>query len=374
MRAFLSNLNNLFILKVLGVSFLIAFAFTYFLVPVVSIMARRLGAVDKPDNNRKIHRKPTPRLGGIAIYAGIISGVAASLLVLNSMNRTIFIDMKLLTAICIGSTFVMLLGSADDFLSLKPSEKYLGQVIASVIAILFGINFSFLNLPVAGTVSLGFWSYLFTIFWITAMMNMVNFIDGLDGLAAGVSAIAGVSFLFFLVSKQNLTLAILMAALVGGAIGFLKYNFHPAKIFMGDSGSLLLGYIFGVVSISGVLKSMSAFSLLVPLVIMGVPILDTFLAIIRRYFGGKPISEADSKHIHHKLLHRGLSHRTTVLIIYVWSAFLAFTGYAVSYGRSFTKVLLLLVSIFLTTLILIYTGMIEELRIVINERKRQREK
>lgn len=364
--------SNQLYLKGVGLSLLLGMLTSYFLTPPIIVIAKRLGAVDKPDGNRKIHLQPTPRLGGLAIYIGILTGVLGGILIFQSDKKEIMLDFSSLLGILIGATLIVLLGVADDFFSLKPAEKYFGQIAVSLVAVLFGFSISFINLPYHGMVSLGFWSIPVTIFWITAMINILNFIDGLDGLAAGVSAIAGFSFLFYLALKGNYTLSLIIAGLIGASLGFLRYNFYPAKIFMGDSGSMLLGYLFGVVSINGVLKSVSAISLLVPIVIMGAPIIDTLLAIIRRASAGRPITEADSKHIHHRLMHRGLGHKGAVLVIYVWSAFLAFSGVALSFATSpFLKIIYALIALAITIGIVSYTGIFQEIRVVLNERKRK---
>jgi len=356
----------------LFLAFSLGFLTTYFFVPPVMVIARKLGAIDKPDGERKIHKRPIPRLGGVAIYIGILTGILSGAGYLFFKKQAILLNPHNLIGIMIGSTFITLLGIADDFFSLKPSEKYLGQIAGAFIAIFFGFTISFLNLPACATFALGYWAIPVTIFWITAMINIMNFIDGLDGLAAGVASIAGLSFLAYLLQKQNVTLALIVAALIGSSLAFLRYNFYPAKIFMGDSGSMLLGYLFGVISVNGVIKSLSAFSLLVPIVIMGVPIIDTFLAILRRASAGKPITEADSKHIHHTLLHRGLGHRAAVIIIYIWSAILAFAGYMVSGpGAKIEKILYLVGAFFITVVIVSYTGLIKEIRIVRNERRKK---
>jgi UDP-GlcNAc:undecaprenyl-phosphate GlcNAc-1-phosphate transferase len=336
------------------------------------VIAKKLGAIDKPDGKRKIHTRPIPRLGGVAIFIGIFTGVLGGAGYLFLKHQAILLDPKNLIGIFIGSSFILLLGIADDFFSLKPAEKYLGQIAGSFLAIFFGFTISFLNLPTGGTLVLGYWSIPATIFWITAMINIMNFIDGLDGLAAGVAAIAGTSFLAYLLLKQSVTLALIVSALVGSTLAFLRYNFYPAKIFMGDSGSMLLGYLFGVISVNGVVKSLSAFSLLVPIVIMGVPVIDTFLAILRRASAGRPITEADSKHIHHSLLHRGFGHRGAVILIYFWSAALAVAGYVVSGPESdLIKIVVLAVAFMVTVAIVSYTGLIKEIRIVRNERRKK---
>lgn len=366
----ISKLNQPLISKTLLAVFFVSFLVCYFLVPAVAVIANKLGAVDKPDGKRKIHKKATPRLGGVAIYLGVLTGMFTGIFYLMSRKNLIYVETSQILALVIGSTFVVLIGAADDFFNLKPYEKYIGQLAAALIAILFGTSISFINLPYVGTVSLGIWSYVITVFWITAMMNVMNFIDGLDGLAAGVSSIAGLSFLAYLLIKGNLTLSVVVVALIGASLAFLRYNSFPASIFMGDSGSLLLGYILGVVTISGVLKSMSFFSLLVPIIVMGVPILDTFLAIVRRISEKKPITEADSKHIHHRLLHKGLSHRTAVYIIYLWSLILAFSGFALSFSSDLIKTLFFVFAVIFTGFVLWYTGLLEEVRIVRSERKK----
>lgn len=371
MKQFAFLLNNPALLKSLGTSLLLGFLTSYFLIPPIIVVARRLGAVDRPDGKRKIHTNPTPRLGGIAIYAGILTGILSGIVMLIAAKQSIYVEMSSLLGIFVGASFIVLLGVADDFFSLRPLEKYLGQIASAFIAIIFGYSISFINLPYFGMVSLGFWSIPITLFWITAMINIINFIDGLDGLAAGVSAIAGASFLIHLVIKGNFTLSLIVASLIGASLGFLRYNFYPARIFMGDSGSMLLGYLFGVISINGVLKSVSALSLLVPIVVMGVPIVDTFLAIVRRASAGRPITEADSKHIHHRLMHKGLGHKGAVIVIYIWSAFLAFSGVALSFtSSSFLKVVYTLIALIFTIAIVSFTGILEEIRIVLNERKR----
>lgn len=360
------------IIESLFLSFSLGFLTTYFFVPPVMVIATKLGAIDKPDGQRKIHKKPIPRLGGVAIYIGILTGVLGGVGYLFLKKQTILLDPRNLIGIMIGATFIVLLGIADDFFSLKPSEKYLGQIAGAFIAIFFGFTISFFNLPTGSTFALGYWSIPVTIFWITAMVNIMNFIDGLDGLAAGVATIAGLSFLAYLLQKQNVTLALIIAALVGSSLAFLRYNFYPAKIFMGDSGSMLLGYLFGVISVNGVIKSLSAFSLLVPIVIMGVPIIDTFLAIVRRASAGRPITEADSRHIHHTLLHRGLGHRGAVIIIYIWSALLAVAGYMVSGPGAYIEKILYLAGAFIITIAIVsYTGLIKEIRILRNERRKR---
>lgn len=351
--------------------FLLSFVLTYVAVPLSIQLARKLGAVDVPDGNRKIHKQPTPRLGGLAIFTGTLLGTAGSIFFLYSRDELFLIERNTLLGIMLAGFSVLMLGMADDFRSLKPHEKFVGQIIAATILLFFGISIDFLTLPFGlGTVAIGIWSPILTIFWVVAMMNVMNFIDGLDGLAAGVSVIAGISFFLYLVLKGNTGMAIIMIAAIGASLAFLRFNFYPAKIFMGDSGSMFLGLIFGAVSVAGVLKSISAFALLVPIIIMGVPITDAALAIIRRAVQNRPITEADSGHIHHKLLHRGMEHRKVVIIIYIWSALLSAAGFGANYLTPLWKIVLFVVLGAVSIFILSYTGIFAELRYVLEERKK----
>lgn len=351
--------------------FILSFVLCYITVPLSIQLARKLGAVDVPDGSRKIHKQPTPRLGGLAIFTGVLLGSAGAVLFLYSKNEFFLIDKNSLLGIAVAGFMVLMLGMADDFKSLKPHEKFIGQVIAASILLFFGISIDFLTLPFGiGTVAIGIWSPILTVFWVVAMMNVMNFIDGLDGLAAGVSAIAGVSFFLYLTLKGNTGMALIMIATIGASLAFLRFNFFPARIFMGDSGSMFLGLIFGAVSIAGVLKSISAFALMVPIIIMGVPIIDTALAIIRRAVQNKPITEADSGHIHHKLLHRGMGHRKVVLIIYLWSALLSAAGFGANYLSPMWKIMLFVFLGVISFFILSYTGIFQELRYVLEEKRR----
>lgn len=351
-------------------SFLIALTITYISTPLAEIIANKLGAVDRPDGNRKIHTRATPRLGGIAIYLGIVFSLISAVVFLNGSGKSFLLNTKSLFGIIIGTTFILFVGIADDFRNLKPYEKFVGQLIGSMIIIFFGITIDFITLPFGmGAVSIGFWTYPLTVIWMVAMMNIINFLDGLDGLAAGVVSISAFSFFLYLAEKGNLSVAILAIGIMGSCLGFLRYNFYPAKIFMGDSGSMAIGFLLGAVSIEGVLKSVSAFALMVPIIIMGVPILDTLLTIIRRAAWNKPITEADNQHIHHKLLHKGLGHRKAVLIIYFWSALLAGIGYAMSFLELVWKIGGFIILGAASVYIVWYTGIFSEMRIVIEERR-----
>jgi UDP-GlcNAc:undecaprenyl-phosphate GlcNAc-1-phosphate transferase len=232
-----------------------------------------------------------------------------------------------------GIAVIFVVGVLDDILELNPGQKLLGQLAAAGVVIAFGVRISFVSNPFGGgIILLGVLSVPLTLFWIVGFANVINLIDGLDGLAAGVSGIAALSFLVLAAQSNVFAAGVLAAALLGACIGFLRYNFNPASIFMGDSGALFLGFTLACVSLLGVMKSVAAITLVVPLLIIGVPIFDTFSAIIRRSRHGQPIQSADKGHIHHRLLGRGFNQRQTVLIIYVWSIALAFGGYAMRWA------------------------------------------
>lgn len=279
-----------------------------------------LGAVDNP-NARRVNKKPMPTIGGLGIFVSFSIGQFFLL-------RNEFPTHELFSVL-LASSVIILTGLIDDILELEPRQKMFGIFIASlVIYFLAGIKMSEVTLPCFGTVQLGWWSFPITIFWILALTNAVNLIDGLDGLATGVSIISlitmGIVGFFFLYTWQHYVpiMCIMLAACL---IGFLPYNFHPAKIFLGDTGALYIGFMISVLSLKG-LKDVTFISLLVPIIILGVPITDTIYAMIRRRLNKKPISEADKHHLHHQLMKMGLSHRQTVLAIYGLSLIFSFVS------------------------------------------------
>lgn len=289
-------------------SFMAAFVISYVSTPQVIKLAHRLGAIDVPKDNRRVHKTPIPRLGGISIYCGFL---AASLAFVQMSPK--------LAAVIIGSLIIVGIGIVDDIKPVSPKVKFSAQILAAGIVMAFGVRIEWLTNPfdrVDGMAYIGILGYPLTLLWIVGATNTVNLIDGLDGLAAGVSAIAAVTLTFVAFLNGQYTAAILLMALAGGALGFLPYNFNPAKIFMGDTGSLLLGFILAVVSVEGVMKSAAALAVAIPVLAMGFPIFDTTFAIIRRAANGRSIVQADKGHLHHRLLSRGLSQKQTVLFLY----------------------------------------------------------
>ena len=221
-----------------------------------------------------------------------------------------------------GGTAILLLGVVDDIFQLPAKVKLVGQIVAASVLLVFDIRIDWLTNPFGSMIYLDMWAIPFTLLWVVSLTNMLNLIDGLDGLAAGVSTIAAVT-VFLMAVQQNLWLvAVLTAALAGSALGFLHFNFNPAKIFMGDTGSMFLGYMLAAVSVVGTVKSAATIALIVPMVALGLPIMDTACAIIRRFTNGQPIFKPDRGHLHHRLLDMGLSQKQVVLVLYMVSILL----------------------------------------------------
>lgn len=275
---------------------------------IVRVIAFKINAVDEP-NSRRVNTKIMPSAGGLAIYFSYF------------LTTLVFlpIDREMIFPIFLGSTIIVITGLVDDIKEISPKLKMLGIIFGALVIYYVGdIKMSMIAVPLLGEIKLGFWSLPITILWITAITNSVNLIDGLDGLASGVSAISlstmGIIAYFFL-NTRNVTVAIMIYALVFAILGFLPANYHPAKIYLGDTGALFLGFMISVLSLYG-LKNVTFISLIVPLVILGVPIADTLYAIVRRTLNKQPISVADNKHIHHRIMALGFTHKQTVKMIY----------------------------------------------------------
>lgn len=302
-------------------SFVLAMVLALVLTPLVKKLAIRIGAIDVP-NHRKVHTRIMPRLGGVAIYASFTVGL---LLILPWLPEGMLSahDSNLISALLIGGTLIVLLGALDDKYDLSAKLKLVVQIAAACIVVFgFDVKIDLLNIPFGSAMQpVGEWiSIPLTIIWIVGVTNAINLIDGLDGLAAGVSGIAIATILVMGILMGNETVILLAAVLLGSIGGFLYFNFHPAKIFMGDSGSLFLGFALATLSMLG-FKQITVVSFVTPLLIIGVPLSDTFFAIVRRWVQKKPIFAPDKGHLHHCLQQLGFSHRMTVLIIYGIAAF-----------------------------------------------------
>ncbi len=337
-----------------GVAAVVALVVT----PLVRRVSVRYGLVDYP-GGRKVHTEPISRLGGVAIFLGVAVAIFVQVLGESRFGwDAAFLDATAsranLLGVFAGMTLVFLVGVVDDVWNLSPGIKFGGQIVAALVVAFSGLRIEFVGDPLSGgLILLGLLSVPVTVFYLVGFANVINLIDGLDGLAAGVSAIAAVSLLVLAAQQNRLEAAALAAALIGACIGFLRYNFHPASIFMGDSGAMFLGFTLATISLLGVMKTTAAIALAVPLLIIGVPIFDTASAIVRRLRHQRPIHEADKGHIHHRLLGRGFDQRQTVIIIYIWSGALALGGYAVRYAPSAFK-LVALVALFLATAAMAY--------------------
>ena len=307
------------------VTLLVAWLATDLLIPWVTRLAYSLGRVDQPDA-RKVHTTPIPRLGGVAIFLGFFIAIAViELLVVGPLFPRTGPFMGLLA----GASIIFLLGIVDDLRPLPATLKLVIQIVAASVAVALGVRIEVLSNPMGGMLILPMsLSVGLTIFWLVGITNTINLIDGLDGLAGGVSLIAASTTALIAFQTKQPALALLALALVGATIGFLRYNWNPAKIFMGDSGSLFLGFVLAAISVIGLLKVAATAALLVPILILGVPIFDTAFAIVRRAIQRRPIFSPDRGHLHHRLLGLGFSQRRAVVIIYAICLLLGGTALA----------------------------------------------
>lgn len=290
---------------------LAALIITYFLTPLVRKVGHLLGAVDEP-SRRRINIYKVPNLGGMAIFGGFIGSL---LLTMNLTAES--------RGIILGASFILLLGLVDDIFEMSPRVKLLGQIFTALILIYAGVSIQFISNPFAeGMIQLGIWHIPVTIIWVVGIINTLNLIDGLDGLAAGITAIASVTLFFVSLQEGQAVSAFMTLALAGSALAFLRFNFYPAEIFLGDGGAMLIGYLLAAISITGALKSAAAVTVFVPMLALGIPIFDTTFAIFRRFYNSKPLSRADHGHLHHRLLALGWSQKKVALIVYAISALL----------------------------------------------------
>jgi UDP-GlcNAc:undecaprenyl-phosphate/decaprenyl-phosphate GlcNAc-1-phosphate transferase len=318
---------------------IVCFMISILITPLVKKLALKIGAIDKP-NQRKVHQSLMPRLGGIAIFISFIVGV----LLLHPENPSSL-------AILIGSTIIIITGIFDDMFELSAKIKLLGQLAAAFTIVFLGdLQVVFINLPFGGHLEFGYLSIPFTILWIVGITNAINLIDGLDGLAAGVSSIALFTISGMALIQGNLYVVAMGAIVLVSTLGFLFYNFHPASIFMGDTGAMFLGFIISVLSLLGY-KNVTFISFIIPVIILGVPISDTIFAILRRIINNQPLSAPDKSHLHHCMLRLGYSHRQTVLLIYAMAAFFGLVAVIYSQAKIGGAIFLIGVLILLMELI-----------------------
>ena len=292
-----------------------AVAISFLSTPLVKTLAYKVGAIDVPKDNRRMHKVPIPRLGGLAIFLAFL------------LSALIFADIdRQLQGILLGAVIIVVLGALDDVLALKALPKLIVQIIAAGVAVYHGCVIQFISNPNvfsnATYLNLGWLSVPITIIWIVAITNAVNFIDGLDGLAVGVSSISAAALIVIALMVAETNIAIILCALFGACLGFLPDNMNPAKIFMGDSGSTFLGYILATLSITGLFKMYAIISFAVPFLILGLPIFDICFAFLRRIAHGQSPMQADRGHVHHRLIDMGFTQKQAVAIAYMLTAIL----------------------------------------------------
>lgn len=353
--------SNIFILLTLVMAFLVSFAST----PTVIALAHKIKAIDVPKDERRVHKKPIPLIGGLAIFYGFIISVLCFAV----------IDYQLM-GILIGAVIMVTVGIFDDIYDLNAKIKLLFQIIASGVVVYFGTNIHFIANPFANWfgpeyIELGLWAAPLTMVWIIGVTNAVNLIDGLDGLAVGVSSISSVALLSLTLLSQNQNAAIITAALAGAGFGFLPYNFNPAKIFMGDTGSTFLGFVLACISVQGIMKTYAVISIAIPVLILGLPIFDTLFAILRRVLTGKPIMAPDRGHLHHRLLDMGFSQKQTVAILYTLTSILCLAAVVIALKGAIRG--LVLVGAVLGILLVSLLVMEPKNKIINDEQKRSNE-
>ncbi len=325
--------------RIVGASTLAGFL-SYFLTPFVKQLAARIGAIDTPKDDRRMHKKPIPRLGGLAIFLGFL----CTLLLFGEFSAQML-------SVMLGATVIVVLGIFDDIMALGAKLKFVVQVFAACIPVCMGglriemfTSFNpFSDSPYFG---LGIFAIPVTILWIVGITNAVNLIDGLDGLAVGVSSIAAITMLAVSLLAGQPLIAIIMAALAGACVGFMPYNFNPASIFMGDTGSTFLGYMLATVSIMGLFKFYAVISFAVPFLILGLPIFDTASAITRRLAEGRSPMSPDRGHVHHKLIDMGFNQKQAVAILYAISGTLGLAAVVLTSSGEM-KAMILLIAVLL---------------------------
>lgn len=287
------------------VSFVVPLVLALLLTPKVRSFVLRKGLLKEPVA-RAMHEQAMPHLGGLAIAAAFLSALA-------------LFDRSLpdFGGFLLGAAVILVVGIVDDIYDIRPWTKFLGQVVAAALLALTGVKVVWLTNPMGGSLSMGMWGIPVTIFWVVAVVNTINLIDGLDGLAAGVTAVASLAMAVVALHQHVPSVMLAGLMLAGSAIGFLRYNFHPASIFMGDTGAMFLGYTLAALAVMGTAKDATTITLAAPVLALALPIFDTGFAIFRRVWEGRPLGSADRSHIHHRLVDLGLGHRGSVVVLYV---------------------------------------------------------
>lgn len=323
--------TNDLIYGILAIIFAGLLSFT--LTPPVRVLAHKLNAIDVPADNRRMHKKPIPRMGGLAIFVAF----AVAVLIFSDINKE-------LCGLLVGAIIIVIIGMLDDIYRLNAWLKLIVQIVAAIIPVLFGISIDFINFFGKYVVFNGIFSSIITVIWIVAVTNAVNLIDGLDGLACGVSTISAFSIMTFALIQLNYSVALIVAILAGSCLGFLPYNRNPARIFMGDTGALFLGYTLSVVSVVGLFKFDAFVSFWIPFLIFALPLADTAFATLRRIINRRPIFSPDRGHFHHRLIDVGFTQKQAVSVLYAVSALFSISAITFSEKKILASVLIIVVS------------------------------
>ena len=324
------------ILVALGVAAVISYLST----PFVKKLAFKIGAVDVPKDNRRMHKKPIPRLGGLAIVIAFL------------LCTFLFVKLeKQMQGILLGAIIILVVGVLDDCMALPALPKFFAQIAAATIVVMHGCEIRYVTNPFSVVpLDLGWLAGPVTVFWIVLMTNAINFIDGLDGLAVGVSGISTGTMLVIAMLLGEESVAVVLAALLGACIGFIPYNFNPAQIFMGDTGSTFLGFVLASISVQGLFKMYAVISFMVPFLILGVPFFDVSFAVIRRLAKGQNPMTADRGHIHHRLIDMGLSQKQSVAIVYMLTGVLGLAAVLLA-NNTGTKAFILFAAVFVVAVL-----------------------
>jgi len=330
----------------IGIAVAIALVISFAATPAVKLLANRIGAIDVPKDARRVHKSPIPRLGGLAIFLGFI----LSVLLFADITRQI-------QGILIGAVIIVIIGVIDDIKPLRAYIKLIIQIVAALVAVYFGVVIDIFSNPLVFSafdyVPLGYFSIPVTVFWIVAITNSVNLIDGLDGLAVGISAISSIVMLIIALMVADLNVAIILAALTGACFGFMPFNFNPAKIFMGDTGALLLGYVLATLSILGLFKFYAVVSFAVPFLVLALPLFDTSFAFLRRLLKGQNPMTPDRGHFHHRLIDRGLTQKQAVAILYTISGLLGLAAVVIT-TRDDIRALIFIIAVLVAIIIVLF--------------------
>ena len=294
-----------------GIIFFLSLGISLLITTIIIKLSHRYRVFDIPTNH-KIHKTPIPTFGGLSIYFSLVMAVIYIL----KENIIQYNERSLIVNLLIGATIIVLLGIYDDLKGASPWLKLSIQIFVALFAYFLGFRVDIVTNPLGGEFSLGLLALPVTILWIIGIINAINLIDGLDGLASGIVCIASFFMLLPEVRESRILIATVLISLVGSTLGFLRFNFPPAKIFLGDTGSMVIGYLLACLSLIGTRKGTTAVALLVPIVILGVPILDIFLSVKRRLINGSHLFMADQKHLHHRLLNIGLPPKKVILLLY----------------------------------------------------------